>query len=90
MEEPTIKKIVSFTEATIVLCDTQTAHIGKIKCELPIKARNEKDFAKWYKRFSLTENQRVVSVSDLRFFKRKYELSVKDLIYYGKEVVEEN
>lgn len=90
MVELTVKKLVTFTEATVVLCDVQTNHIGKFKHELPIKVRNEKDFAKWYKRLSLTENQKLVSVSDLRFFKRKYEISVNDLIYYGKEVVEEN
>lgn len=90
MQELTVKKLVTFTEATVVLCDTQTGHIGKFKHELPIKTRNEKDFAKWYKRVCLGKNQKLVSVSGLRFFKRKYEISVNDLIYYGKEVVEEN
>lgn len=88
MQELTLKKLVSFTQATVMLCDTQTGHIGKFKCELPIKARNEKDFAKWYKRVCLDENQKLVSVSDLRFFKRKYELLFDDLIRYGKEVEE--
>lgn len=90
MEELTVKKLVTFTEATVMLCDTQTGHIGRFKRELPVKCRNEKDFAKWYKRICLAKNQKLVSVSDLRFFKRKYELSVDDLIYYGKEVLEEN
>lgn len=90
MQELTVKKLVTFTEATVVLCDTQTGHIGKFKSELPIKARNEKDFAKWYKRVCLGKKTKLVSVSSLRFFKRKYEIPVNDLIHYGKEVVEEN
>ena len=50
----------------------------------------DEDFAKWYKRVCLGKYQKLVSVSGLLFFKRKYEISVNDLINYGKEVLEEN
>ena len=86
MEELTVKKLVTFTTATVLVCDMATQTTREIDVELAIKARDEKDFAKWYKRCCGNDSQRLVRVSNLRFIKRKYEISVRNLIVYGKEV----
>lgn len=84
------EKTVTFTRAVVQLWDEKKRCAISFDLELPIKARNEKDFAKWYKRICPLENQKLVSVSHLHFFKRKYEIPYDDLIQYGKEIVEEN
>lgn len=80
------KKTVSFTKASIVIWEEGEKQPQFLEVELPIKARNEKDFAKWYKRTCEFKNPTILSVSDMYYFKRKYKISFNDLMRYGKEV----